>query len=147
MNDPISAADLADKYSRKRARMMPILAFFFLTQQAAYFSNQPGQRLVDHFRVGAWLVLATVILLALVTGGAWLRPRTVRALMEDDITRANRASAIMLGFILAMVIAIAAYVALDFWALSARQVLHLVVSVGLASALIRFAILERRALG
>lgn len=142
-----SNTDLADRYSKRRARLLPMLAVFFLAQQASYFSRIPGERLVDQVRVGAWVVMSAVLLLVLITGGAWIRSAAVRALMNDEVTRANRASAMQFGFALAMGGAIAAYPFIDQLALNARQVIHLIVSLGLAAAVLRFGMLERRALG
>jgi hypothetical protein len=140
-------AELADRYSRKRARMLPALTVIFLTQQAAYLSNAPTGRAVDQVRIGAWSLLATVLLLLVVTGGAWIRPRAIRALMDDEVTRANRASALGLGFTLAMAMGIGLWVFAPMLELTGRQAIHFIVSIGLASALIRFGLLERRALG
>ena len=139
--------DLADQLSKRRARVTFALAMFFLIQQASYFSKIPGERLVDHIRIGAWVVLSAVLLAFLASGGAWIRTAAVRALMNDEVTRANRATAMQLGFVLAMGGAIALYPFIDQLELNARQVIHLIVSLGLASAMLRFGMLERRALG
>lgn len=147
MTEQQTNAELADHYSRKRARMVPALTLIFLTQQAAYLSNSPAVRAVDMVRIGAWALLAAVLLLLLVSGGAWVRPRAIRALMDDEVTRANRASALSLGFTLAIGTAIVLWVFGPVLDLTARQAIHFIVSAGLASALIRFGLLERRALG
>jgi len=143
-----SLAERADRLNRRRARMLPVLALFLLIQQSAFFGAGDGMRSVDMVRNGAWVVLTGVILAALLTGGFWFHSRDVRRLMEDDVTQANRASALALGFGLAMATAIALF-ALEAFApgsASAREVIHIVVSVGLVAALLRFALLERRAL-
>ncbi|HVR90466.1 MAG TPA: hypothetical protein VHG29_05175 [Novosphingobium sp.] len=145
MSDPVNTA--ADRLSRRRARMLPMFALIFLAQQASYFSQTPGERLVDHVRIGAWVMMVTVLLALLVTGGFWFRSPAVRALMEDDVARANRASAITLGFVSAMLASIIIYVFEPRFPLTAREAIHLIVSAGLATALIRFGLLERRALG
>lgn len=147
MTEQPTDTELADRYSRKRARMMPALTVIFLTQQAAYLSDAPAGRAVDQVRIGAWAVLATVLLLLLVTGGAWIRPRAIRALMDDEVTRANRASALNLGFTLAIGMGIGLFVLAPVLDLTARQAIHFIVSIGLASALLRFGLQERRALG
>ena len=140
-------AETADRLSRRRARMLPLLGLLFLTQQAAFFSQPPLERTVDHIRIGAWLVLSLVLLAALATGGFWFKPRAVRALMEDEITRANRDRAMGLGFVVALLTGLALYFLLPVWSLSTREVIHLIVSAGLVAALVRFGVLERRALG
>ncbi len=140
-------AELADRLARRRARMMPVLALFLIFQQLSYFSQGDGTRLVDHVRIGGWVAMSLVILLVLTTGGFWLRKPEVRILLEDEGTRANRASALRIGYICAMLTAIACYVGQSLWTFSMGEVIHLIVTAGLISAALRFSVLERRALG
>ncbi|MEQ7873889.1 hypothetical protein ABDK56_07765 [Sphingomonas sp. ASV193] len=135
----------AERLSRRRARMLPVLAIFYLAQQAAYFSQTETGRPVDHVRVGAWVMMSAVLLLALVTGGFWLRSREVRAMLDDESTRAHRASAIGTGFLFAMAVGIGLYPFVSVLDISAQEAIHLIVSFGIAAALIRFGMLERRA--
>jgi hypothetical protein len=146
----MTLAEEADRLSRRRARMMPMLALFFIIQQSAFFAQGSGgsaERAVDHVKFGAWLVLSLVLLAALWTGGFWLRSREVRNLMDDELTRANRAAALSLGFLIAMLAGIALYVLDMVEPITSRMALHLVVTAGIAAALLRFGALERRALG
>ena len=66
-----SDAARAEQLSRRRGRMLPVLAVLFVGQQASYFSDGGS---ADHsagqVHVAAWLVLSVVILAALATGGA-----------------------------------------------------------------------------
>ncbi len=142
-----SDIETADRLSRIRARMMLALAAIFVTQQGAYLMArvEGGARTVDHVKTGAWLVLSIVLLLLLATGGAWLRPRNVRALMEDEVTRANRAEAFRLGFLATMIAGILLYVVTLFEPVAGRDAIHILMSIGLVAALIRFGMLERRA--
>jgi len=144
----MSESEEAERLSRRRARMMPLLAVFVLLQQIVFFAED-GVRTVSLVRSGAWLVLAAVIVAALATGGFWFKPKGVRALMDDEVTRANRASALTLGFVVAMAMAIVLF-ALETFApgsASTREAIHLIVTFGLVAAMIRFGLLERRALG
>ena len=146
----MTLAEEADRLSRRRARMMPMLALIFIIQQASFFAQGSGgaaERAVDHVKFGAWLVLSLVLLAALWTGGFWLRSREVRNLMDDELTRANRAAALSLGFLIAMLAGIALYVLDMVEPITSRMALHLVVTAGIAAALLRFGALERRALG
>jgi len=147
MTDHISDAQQADRLSGRRARTFIVLAGAFLVQQAAFFGTPSRDRLDDLARISAWILLAAVLLAALLSGGFWLKPRALRALMEDEVTRANRASAVTLGFAVMTGSAIALYALLPLVAMTARETIHALVSLGLVSGLIRFAILERRALG
>jgi hypothetical protein len=145
-----SDVEVADQLSRRRARTLPILAVIFVSQQAAYVADRyegvsEAVRTVDHVKIGAWLILSVVLLLALTTGGFWFKSRNVRALLDDDVTRMNRAAALQLGFVATMVSALLVYVLVSFESMSARDAIHLLVSIGLATALVRFGLLERRA--
>ena len=103
-------AEEAERLSRRRARMMPVLAMFYLAQQVSYLSRAEGDRLVDHFRIGAWVMLSSVLLAGLVTGGFWLRNPKLRAMLNDEQTQANRARAMQVGFVAAIAMGIVLYV-------------------------------------
>ncbi|MEP6783023.1 MAG: hypothetical protein ABI983_05085 [Acidobacteriota bacterium] len=144
MTDP-NAITTADQLGRRRARMLPVIALFFLMQQTSFFANPPAERAVDHVRIGAWVLMTAVILLLLQTGGSWFRSPAVRAMMEDEPTRANRASALHWGFLAMVLSGMTLYSILGVAPMTAREVIHLVVSAGIIVALLRFGILERRA--
>ena len=142
-----SDIETADRLSRRRAQALPILAVIFLTQQAAFITQQveDGTRTVDHVKTAAWLILSVVLLLALTTGGFWLWRKSVRDLLDDDVTRANRGAAMRTGFLATMMGGIALYLIALFEPVSGREAAHLLVTIGLAAALLRFGVLERRA--
>jgi hypothetical protein len=137
-------AQQAERLSRRRARMVSVLAVFYLAQQVAFFNAPPGERLVDHFRIGAWAVMSAVLLAALMTGGFWLRNPEVRALLNDELSRAHRAQALATGFVLAMAAGIVLYVVGTVTPITDREAIHIIVSVGIGAALIRYGFLERR---
>lgn len=149
MNDKVSEVDQAEALGRRRARMLPVLALIFITQQISFFASESERtseviRSVDHVKFGAWLVLSLVLLAALYTGGFWLRERAVRELMNDEVTRAHRASALSLGFLIAMLGAIALYLVDMVEPVGTRVAIHVIVTLGIAAALLRFGFLERR---
>lgn len=146
MTDP-NAITTADQLGRRRARMLPVIALFFLIQQTSFFANPPAERAVDHVRIGAWVLMTAVILLLLQTGGSWFRSPAVRAMMADEPTRANRASALHWGFLAMVLSGMTLYSILGVAPMTAREAIHLVVSAGIIVALLRFGILERRAYG
>ena len=141
----MSDVEEAERLSSRRPGMLMAMTGLFLFQQFAYFTQPPAERAVDYVRIGAWFLLALVILAALLTGGFWLKPKAVRALMEDDVTRANRADALRLGFGLAMAAAIGLYGVSGPGGLTAREAIQIIVSAGLGASMLRFGFLERRA--
>ncbi|HEX4761660.1 MAG TPA: hypothetical protein VFU87_02590 [Sphingomicrobium sp.] len=144
----ISDAAKAEELTKRRSRALPALAVVLLAQQVAYLSGAGaggGDRTVDHVQAAAWLVLSMVLLLALATGGGWVYSRRVRDLANDEATRAHQADAFRVGFIVAMTAAVALYVVTLFEPLGGRDAVHVILSLGIASALLRFGTLERRA--
>jgi hypothetical protein len=140
-------AEKADHLSRRRARMLPMLAVLYLIQQTTYFRStaNPHPRDVDYVWIGAWVVLSLLILAGLATKGFWLQPRAVRDLIDDESSRANRLEGLRVGFIVAVLTAIALYLVDEFSSMTAREAIHVILSLGLGAALLRFGILERRA--
>ncbi len=143
----MTIADKAELLSKRRARMLPALAAIFLAQQASYFSTPAtmAPRPVDTVKISAWLVLSIVLLAALVTKGFWFHSKQVRDLIDDENTQANRMHAMRSGFLFAMGAGICVYVWTMFEPVTAREAVHIMMSAGIATALIQWGFLERRA--
>ena len=141
---PLTVAERAEDLSNRRARMLPALAVIFLSQQAAYLSNG-GSAAAQTVKISAWLVLSVVMIAALATKGFWFAPQEVRDLIDDENTRANRNEAMRWGFMLSMATAVGVYFLTMFDNVKARESVHIIMSVGIAAALLRWAYLERRA--
>lgn len=136
----------AERLSRRRARMLPFLAVIYISQQATFFTDDALEgRSVDHVKIGAWLILSLVMLLALATNGFWFQSAEVRALVNDESTKANRADAMTTGFIFAMLGGMVLYFVNQYEPVTAREAIHVILSLGLGAALVRFGMLERRA--
>ena len=144
-----STVEKADRISRRRARILPVLAIMLFIQQATFFGNNhaAGTRTVDVVHFAGWIAMTLLTLLVLVSGGGWKHSREVRELMNDDVTRVNRAKALSTGFVVAMLVTVILYAVSFFSETAVRDALHVVATSGLAAALLRFAILEKRALG
>jgi hypothetical protein len=138
-------AQKAERLSARRARILPFLAVIYLGQQYSYFSSLDGARPVDHVRIGAWAVMSAALLIALVTGGGLFRGRELRTMLNDESSRAHRSDALGWGFVVAMLTGIALYV-IGARQIDEREAIHLIVSLGIATALVRFGFLERRAM-
>ena len=142
-----SISDEAERLSMRRARALPAMGVIFLAQQASFLS-MPDQavRPIDHVKIGAWLLLTIALLTGLATNGAWFRPRAVRELLNDESTRAHRQAGYVYGFWAAMGTALGLYVVNMFEPVSGRDAVHIIVTVAVATALLNFGMLERRAL-
>jgi cytochrome bd-type quinol oxidase subunit 2 len=141
-----SPADRAEQLSRRRARMLPVLALLLLLQQGSFFTDHSaGDRTVDHFKISAWLVLSAVILFALWTGGSWFQPKEVRELLNDEATRAHRLQAFKIAFAASMIGCIFLYFLTMFSQVETREAIHIILTIGLVAALVSFGALERRA--
>ena len=141
--------ETADQLVQRRARMAPALAMMFVAQQASYFTGtrmDDGTRLVNYIAISGWLALSTVLLVGLATGGSLFRGAGVRALANDESTRANRAEGFRFGFMATMIAAILLYVVSLFEPVGGREAIHILMTAGIAVALLRFGMLERRAL-
>jgi hypothetical protein len=135
----------ADRLSRRRARTLAAVAIIFIAQQGSFMAEPDTVvRTVDHVKIGAWVVLSGVILAALITGGMWIYPRRIRELANDESTMANRDRALRLGFVTAMISCLVLYVLSTATEVGTREAIHIIATVGLATALLRFAYLERQ---
>lgn len=142
-----SEFETAERLSRRRARMMPVMAVLFLSGQTIFaIGPDDPTRTVDQVKVAAWLVWAMALLLLLATGGGVFRSKGVRALMDDETTRSHRARAYAVGFWLAVCTSVAIYALTAFDTVMPREAIHIILTISLAGALVTFGILERRAL-
>ena len=138
--------EIADRIARRRARMLPVLGIYFLAGQAVFFRQAAPSEPIAHFKLSAWLVWAVVLLLALAFAGGHFRGARIRALVEDEVARANRLRGYAAGFWGGCLAALAMYVVAMFEPVSGREAIHIILTAAVASALIRFGTLERRAL-
>jgi hypothetical protein len=136
--------EMADRLSRRRARLLPLLGLLFLAGQPLYFANSGVE--AAQLKTAVWLVWAILLLLALAFAGGHLSGKAVRALMEDEVSKANRMRAYAAGFWAAMAATVCLYGVSLFDNIKGREALHLVLTIAVATALLRFALLERRAL-
>lgn len=142
-----SDVETADRLSRRRARMFPILGIFFLAGQPLYFTNTGDPASTpNQLKIAAWLVWAIALLIALAFAGGQFRSRNIRALMEDEGTVANRMRAYAIGFWAATISAVGVYGLTMFENVKGREAIHIILTFAVAAAVIAFGVLERRAL-
>ena len=138
---------LAERLGRMKSRMVAVQAVLFTVWQAAYFS--PGStesgRWVDHVRIASWVVWVVALLAFLAWGGGWLWRREVRRLLNDELAVHHRREAQRTGFWAAMAACLLAYGLSYYETLEPREVVHLILSLGVGAALFRLAWLDLRA--
>jgi len=124
-----------------------VFVVLYLIHQTTYFRStaNPHPRDVDYLWIGAWMVLSLIMLAGLATKDFWLQSRELRDLIDDESSRAHRLEGLRLGFIVAVLTGIVLYIADEFSPMTAREAIHVILSLGLGAALLRFGTLERRA--
>lgn len=138
---------LAEKLTRRRARVSIVLGIFFLMTMATSMGVDFPANRPQTLKLAAWLVWAAALLFLLAAGGGLLRGKMVRHYMNDDTTIDNRKRAMVAGFWATVVSAFALYFISYFEPLSGREVIRLLLSAAVGASIIRFGILEQRSLG
>lgn len=138
--------DRVDRLQRRRTRITFVQFALFAAWQGNFLAlHAPPERTVEGVKLSAYVVWCVVLMLFMATGGAWLQPREVRRILNDESTLEHRRRSTSLGFWVALTAALACYGANMIWPLTAFDVSHAVLSSGLGMALLRFGFLERRA--
>lgn len=149
-----SDTDIAERLTRRRANVMTIFALLLMSTQGLSIGAAErvgllgggAARTVDIVYLAAWLTMVAALLILLLTGGGLLRSAGMRRLLDDETTRDNRGRALTLGFVNAMATGLLIYLLTFFKAADARLAVHIVLTVGMASALLSFGHYERQAL-
>ncbi|MEY4500844.1 MAG: hypothetical protein RIS52_734 [Pseudomonadota bacterium] len=137
---------LAEKLTRRRARMCIILGLFFIATMASSLGVDVPTSRPETVKIAAWIVWAAMLLFILATGGGLLRGKTVRALMNDDSTIDNRRRAMVAGFWATVASAFALYAISLFEPVSGREAIRLLLSAAVGASIIGFGKLELRSL-
>ncbi len=145
-----SPAEIAERMQRRRTRIIWAQALFFMVMQGSYYTTKMPSfdaplRPVDQIRLSAFAVWAAALIILLSVSGGMFRGKAVRALMDDELARAHRASALVWGYYAAMTFAIILYMVSQYVRMSPPEAIHLIVSAGVFVPMVRFVILERRA--
>jgi hypothetical protein len=134
---------MRDPSERRRRALMGAVFIMALAAIAAVDALAPRAgdwRLIDGVRVGAILLLALVVAVRSTT--SFSLSARVPAL-DDELTRANRASAAGWGFWALFGALVAAFAASLVWPLRVTDIAPLVLVIGAAVAGLRFIVLER----
>lgn len=138
--------DIADRCSRKRAMLLAATALLFGSQSALFGPACLAAGEENHALLLLWSIYAAVAFVLVVTGGAFLKEKRIRALMNDEVTQAHRQIALAAGFCTAVLAAFALLAAPASTMLSARAAGYIITSSSLTAALFAWALLELRAL-
>jgi cytochrome b561 len=145
----LTAGQIAERAQRRRNAMLWLAPMLFFIWQGFFFSSyampHAPLRTVEIVSLGSHLFLGLVLLVLLATGGGWRHGKAVRALLDDEATRAHRAQAYAWGFWALALCVVALYAAAPFVRLELGEVAHILLSVAVAVPALRFVILERRA--
>ena len=142
------SAERIEHLQRRRTRLMFVQALIFLIWQTTYFATPhiaPAPHDGNHVKIAAYVVWAILLLLFIGTGGGYLQSRAVRAVLNDESTVEHRRTAMVRGYWVSMLAAIGCYLISLFEPMTAGEVIHAVLTCGVAAALLSFAVLERRA--
>lgn len=144
--DFATAEEAAEHLSRRRARLLPVLVLMYLALQLDLGGKIHATGMFDVERGLAWLILTAALYSLVASSGpeALMRPAW-RPFLDDELTRMHRLKAQAFGFRATGLAAFSLLVA-ELWVdFSALQVIHLLVTFGVAAAALRYAMLERRA--
>ena len=142
------SAERIEHLQRRRTRLMYFQAVLFVIWQTTYFAAPHGVETVpepSHVKIAAYVVWAILLLLFIGTGGGYLQSRAVRAVLNDESTVEHRRTAMVTGYWISMLLAIGCYLVSLFEPMTGGEVIHTVLTGGVATALLNFAVLERRA--
>lgn len=132
-----------EKTTTRRRRAMLMGAAVLLAVFATAMTVSPANTLrsVDIVRTAGFVVLALVLALRSTTAFSFVGRNAV---LDDELTRANRASAARVGFWVMFLAAIGVLAASFFEAVTPMQIIPVLIGAGAVSAALRFAVLEGR---
>lgn len=142
----------ADRLAHRRSSILIASAMTFLAIQGLFFAKMTEWEragslgTVDTAQVLAWFAMAAGVLVLLFTGGGWFRSPQVRALLNDESTRNNRRKALSIAFGNTMAMGFAISFLTLFKPISGSEAVYMMMTIGIATALLAFGTAERRAL-
>lgn len=132
----------AERISAARAILFYLMAATLLVAAVLNFDRSGTAFLAP---IVAWVVLALLVSFNLTPWATRLRHDSLRALLDDESTRAHRRTSFEVGFWATIACATATMIVTSFVPLAAPDIARLILSVALAVALASFATLEWRA--
>ena len=137
-----SEIEKVERAGRARALLMALGAVILPLNIFLEFGDDRYQRAGD--RSAIWLLMITLWMFLLWTGGGLRMPTRLRALLNDELSLRNRSSALQAGFYYATAGALAVFV-INWWApLATGDALKIVTGLAVSGALLHYAWLEWR---
>ncbi len=132
-----------EKTVTRRRRAVTAGAAVLLAVFATAMTVTPADTLrnVDIVRIVGFVALALVLAVRSTTAFSFVGRNAV---LDDELTRANRASAALVGFWAMFVAAIVVLVASFFETVTPMQIIPVLIGVGAVTAALRFVVLEGR---
>ena len=137
---------LAEKLTIRRARVAQVLGILFIVSMATSLSINAGDSRPVNVQLIAWAVWAAALFILVIFGGALLRGKAVRTLMNDEVTAENRLKAQSVGFIATVLSSFLVYGVSLYEPVSAQEAIRLVLTVAVGAAAISFGTMEKRSL-
>ncbi|MBC9034809.1 hypothetical protein IAG41_20655 [Sphingomonas sp. JC676] len=131
--------DRAERASRARAALLAIGAA--VVTVTAFLRTTDTSATAEGL---GWILLMATWSIVLATGGGLALSRQMRALLNDELSIANRGRAISWGFFAALGAAAAVLLAAPHVAIDLAGGIRIVTAAGLAVAMLRYAMLEWR---
>lgn len=143
-----TTAEIAESIQRRRIRVLWAQSVLFVIWQGAFFTTRHDLnaplRSVDHVRLSAFAVWAAAMLVLLASGGGLFRGKAVRALLDDEVTRAHRAAAFQWGYWAMVLSSLVLYILSQYVAVTPVEAVHTILTLGVIFPAMRYVILERR---
>jgi VanZ family protein len=141
-----SIVERAHKQSRVRAIFFAVATLYFLGLQFVTRPAFTDSAYAHGWRLYAWALNAVLLLLCLATGGGLLRNTQIRALMNDELSRANYRTSCITGFWVAISTSLVIFVVPALQTLTGHQAGYLVITIATVTAMLTFSWLEYRSL-
>ncbi len=142
------AHEIARMLSARTNKILIISALMFVVWQLVYFvvftSPSGPPRRVDVIKTLGMVAWCSALLMLVATDGGAFRNSAVREVLDDELAIAHRAKAYQLAFWSVMIVALAAFVGVQFTTIHAGLLAHVLVSVGTLGAVATRAYLNRQ---
>lgn len=134
--------EAAERTARMRAILFYLMAASLLLSAVLSVGNTDDPGMI---RLALWLLMVVLTALNLTTVGGWFKSRDLVALLNDEVTRDHRRTALAVGFWAALASSFALTLVTSNHPLAAADTTRVTITAALMAALIAFATLELRA--